>query len=547
MKPTLFRFDRYTLNLPRAELRCGEDAIELRPKSFDVLCYLIENAGRVVSKDEIFSAVWPDVTVTDDSLVQCVREIRHAVKDDDQRLIKTVQRRGYLFDAPVIRSNSTETLDAAASENGKARLQASPALIAAGAAILLVVGLGAWWFATSRSTPAVGTPSIAVLFSTSGDGSEKTYDYFSDGLTDDVIAALGRFSGLRVVVRTSLDKYRGTAWEPQQLRRDLDVRYMLDGVVRRSGDRIRLTARLTDTSKGVLLWSDTYDEEMKDVFAVQDRLTRNIVGRLAVRISRIEQQRANAIPTSNMQAYDFVLRGREKLLHITRADNLEARRFFRLAADLDDRYASAFVGMGHTYHNDILFGWSPRLDEASRRAYEFANRGIILDDKDPAGYLLLATIYVIQREYDLALAEADRGIELNPHDADGYAVRGAVLVWMGRIDDAIAAFETAAQFDPNQSRPRSLAHLGIAYLLAQRHDDAVRAFESSIGRNPEFTLAHIGLAAVYVELGRRAEAERMAQMIRQRDPFFSGASFGGQFAIDAHRTRISGNLQKIGL
>ncbi len=562
MSAGAYRFDQYTLDLDRAAMRRGGETIELRPKSFDVLRYLIENAGRVVSKDEIFAAVWANVTVTDDSLVQCIREIRHALKDDAQRLIKTVPRRGYLFDAPVLRE--AEPVGAAHADAsveqplppppptvGRKLLQRPLALLAG---IVLLFGaamLAAWPLGLYRQFQAsvAGPPSIAVLFFASGnaDGNDRTYDYFSDGLTDELIAALGRFAGLRVISRSSLNTYKGVAWEPQRLWRDLNVRYILDGSVRRSGDQVRVNARLTDAARGVLLWSESYDEQIKDVFALEDRLARSIAGRLAVRLSRIEQERAATKPTDNMEAYDYVLRGRERLARITRADNLEARRLFRMASDLDPRYAAAFVGLGHSYLNDTLYGWSYRPSEAARRATEFGHRAVALDATDPAGHLLLANIYVVNREYGLALAEADHGIELNPNDAEGHAVRAAVLVWTGRIQDAIAAFETAAQFDPNQSRPRSLAHHGVAYFLAGRYEDAVRAFERSIGRNPEFGLAYVGLAAAYGELGKESEALRTAQRVRQIDPFFSSASFGTQFANETHRTRMVESLKKAGL
>jgi TolB-like protein/DNA-binding winged helix-turn-helix (wHTH) protein/Flp pilus assembly protein TadD len=552
---TLLRFDRFTLDPARASLRRGHEEIELRPKSFDVLRYLVENAGRVVSKDEIFGAVWADVIVTDSSLVQCVREIRQALDDEAQRLVKTVARRGYLFDASVTRAEPGDLADAAQARSAadarehwrprRAIVVAVLVLLAGGA--LLAAGTLGWY----RPSPAsdVGPPSIAVMFFAAGpsDGNDWTHDYFSDGLTDDVIAAFGRFSGLRVLSRHALNSYRGSAWQPPRLWQDLKARYVVDGSVRKYGDRLRVSSRLTDAAQRVVLWSETYDEELKDIFAVQDRLTRSIVGRLAVRISRIEAERAAAKPTSSMEAYDYALRGREKLARITRADNLEARRLFQTAAELDPRYAAAFVGLGNSYQNDLVYGWAERPEESARRAYEYAHRAVVLDESDPACHLLLAHVYLLRREHGLALAETDRALQLNPNDADAHATRGIMLVWMGRIDDAIAAFETAAQFDPNQSRPRALAHLGLAYFLADRYDDAVRALELSVGRNPEFALGHIGLVAAYGALNKRAAAEHAAEMVRQLDPFFTSASFGGLFANEAYQRRLVESLRKIGL
>ncbi len=561
MSATAFRFDQYTLDLSRASLRRDGEAVELRPKTFDVLHYLVENAGRVVSKDEIFAAAWPNVTVTDDSLVQCIRELRQALQDDPPRLIKTIPRRGYMLDAPVTPITATnDTAPPATPGTPPLPIPAAPKpprptrMWAIGAAVaLLVAGVmaTAWMIGFHRQPPpqSAGPPSVAVLFSASGDvgGNDRTYDYFSDGLSDEVVTALGRFSGLRVLASSSLHVYRRTPWEPQQLWRDLGVRYILDGGVRRSGDRLRVNARLTDAAQRMLLWSDSYDEEIKDVFALQDRLARSIVGRLAVRISRIEQERVAAKPTSNMEAYDYVLRGRERLARITRADNLEARRLFRIATELDSRYAAAFVGLGHSHLNDALYGWSERPSESLRLGYEFGHRAANIDNNDPGGHLLLANVYVVNREYALALAEADRGLELNPNDADGHATRAAVLVWSGRIKEAIAAFDAAAQFDPSHSRPRSLAHLGVAYFLEGQYGEAVRVFELSIGRNPEFGLAYVGLAAAYGELGKSAEAARAAKMVRRNDPFFASASFGTQFAQEQHRMRMVESLKRAGL
>jgi TolB-like protein/DNA-binding winged helix-turn-helix (wHTH) protein len=555
-----FRFEGFTLDLGRASVRRGGEELELRPKSFDVLRYLVENAGRVVSKDEIFAAVWPGISVTDDSLVQCIRDIRQALEDDAQRLIKTVPRRGYLFDAlvtPVTPPDETgepaRPQDHVALPAAAARRPPSWTLVVAAAVlfVLAAAALAAWplGYYQQAQKAIVGPPSVAVLFSATGDGdgSDRTYDYFSDGLTDDVIAALGRFSDLRLVSRASLNPYKTVAWDPQRLGRELNVRYIVDGSVRRAGERVRVSARLTDAARRVLLWSENYDEQIRDMFAVQDRLTRSIAGRLAVRISRIEQERAAAKPTTNMEAYDYVLRGRERLARITRADNLEARRLFRRAVELDPRYAAAFVGLGTTYQNDLVYGWTDGPDEALRRAYEFAHRAVVLDDNDAAGHLLLSHVYLQRREYAVARAETVRAIELNPNDPEGYAAQGIVLVWMGRSEDAIAAFEIALQFDPKLARPRALEHLGLAYFLVRRYDDALRVSELSIGRNPEFILGYVVLAAAHAELGRRPEADRAAQMVRRLNPFFTSAGFGTLLVDDAQRLRMLESLQKIGL
>lgn len=559
--PRAFRFDRYTLDLERVSLRRGGEQIELRPKSFDVLSYLAANAGRVVSKDEIFAAVWPDVTVTDDSLVQCVREIRRALQDDEQRLIKTIPRRGYLLDEPVCRVTEPESAHDAVGRSVAGGSKASPGaarprrptrlVVAAASLVAGVAMIAVWAFGPhGRGLPqAEGPPAVAVLFKSVGQGGadEPMHDYFSDGLTDDVIAALSRFSSLRVLTRTSLNPLDGKDHELRDLSRDLKVRYIVDGSVRRSEERVRVTARLTDATRGVLLWSEVYDEPFKDIFALQDRIARSVVGRLAVQIGRIEQERAAAKPTSNMEAYDYVLRGRDRLGRLTRTDNIEARRLFKTASELDPGYAAAFVGLGLSYLDDMNLGWTDRPEEAARRAYEFGHRAITLDDQDGGGHLLLAQVYLMHKQHGLALAETDRAIDLNPNDADGHAVRGMVLIWSGRPKEAIASFDTAARFDPSYTRPRSLVNMGMAHLLEGRLEEAARALELSTGRNPEFVFGYIGLAVAYHELGKHVESERAAATVRRLDPFFASARFGTLFANEADRLRMVNRLSRAGL
>jgi tetratricopeptide (TPR) repeat protein len=248
-----------------------------------------------------------------------------------------------------------------------------------------------------------------------------------------------------------------------------------------------------------------------------------------------------------MEAYDYVLRGRDRLGRLTRADNIEARRLFKTAAELDPGYATAFVGLGLSYLDDMNLGWTDRPEEAARRAYEFGHRAITLDDHDGAGHLLLAQVYCMQKQHGLALAETDRAIDLNPNDADGHAIRGMVLIWSGRPEEAIASFETAARFDPSHTRPRSLVNMGMAYLFAGRLEEATRALELSTGRNPEFVFGYIGLAVAYHELGKRVERERAVATVRRLDPFFTSGRFGTLFANEADRLRIVKRLSQAGL
>jgi adenylate cyclase len=278
-----FDFAGYTLDLSRGRLHAGDRAIELRPKSFGVLVYLVENAGRLVPKDELLGAVWPDVTVGDESLAKCISEVRAALNDSAQHLVKTVPRRGYLLDAPVF--PCVPALAPAAEEpalGGSSGPSVNPEPVAApwvrrvvigvGGALLVLLGIVAVAFPPwnrPADRPSTG-PAIAVLpFVNAAD--DPRQDYFCDGLTEDLIASLGRFRELFVIGRTSVFAYKGRRAPTEQIARELGVRYLLSGSVRRDDKALRITAELIDADTGAQLWAGSYDRGLGSVFAVQRR------------------------------------------------------------------------------------------------------------------------------------------------------------------------------------------------------------------------------------------------------------------------------------
>jgi TolB-like protein/DNA-binding winged helix-turn-helix (wHTH) protein len=293
-QPRLIRFDSYMLDLRRGTLRSGEDDIEIRPKTFEVLKLLVENAGRLVSKDEIVAAVWPSVFVTDDSVVQCVKELRRALGQDGERLVRTVPRRGYRLEADGPADPSVPSPD-------ERRAGGQPGSMA-GAALRHSHGhpglAAAAGFAVLPADPIVRQalsrarkPAIAVLpFASAG----KDVDHFADGMTNDMINALGRFPGLTVLSRSVVALFKGRSATPQQVGRELSVRYVLEGSVRRLGDQVRVTAELVDTDRGEVLWSGRFDEILDGAFAVQDRITAEVARGLAVKVTQVEQAVAPA-------------------------------------------------------------------------------------------------------------------------------------------------------------------------------------------------------------------------------------------------------------
>lgn len=388
-------------------------------------------------------------------------------------------------------------------------------------------------------------PSIAVLPFVNQSG-DPANDYFSDGVTEDIINALGRFSALTVMAYNATRPYKGKLAPPAEVGRELGVRYLVEGSLRRAANRVRVSIRLTDADPGILLWSEQFDEQLEDVFALEDAITRRVAGTLAANLTRVEQERAFAKPTDNLDAYDLVLRGRARLLQATRSSNREARQFFEQAMQLDPKYAAAHAGLGLAYLDMVILGWTEFPENMVARAEQHARTALSHDPDNLDAHRVLSEVHAIQLQYDRALVAIDRALALNPSDAASHSQRGRILLWAGRLEEAIAALETAFVLDPNLG-PREAFPLGLAYYTSRRHDDAVRFLEREGLRNPDFVFIPVLLAATYGQLGRTGDAERMAETVRRRLPFFDPQSFGSRFQNRAHQDYLIEGLRKAGL
>ena len=429
------------------------------------------------------------------------------------------------------------------------------------AAAVVALGVGGWWWfsslpgrseapaaqaAAAGSVPSTSSrPGIAVLpfVNLSGDPAQE---YFSDGLTEDVIAALGRFGSLTVMARNAVFPFKGRNAKPAEIGRELGVRYIVEGSVRRAGERVRINVQLTDAQAGKLLWSHQYDDELKDVFAVQDSVTRQVAGALAVNLTQVEQRRALSKPTESLDAYDLVLRGRERLQPSTRQANREARQLFERAAGLDPGYADAYAWNGRAYLEMADYGWTEDVNAAAERALELGRKAVMLDPESVLGHRVIGLVHLARGEYEQASAEIDKALALNPSDSVGLQAHAEVLLWLGRIDEAIQASEAALRFDP-LPQITALFNLGMEYYEARRHADAVRVLERASARVPENAAIHALLAATFAQLGRPADATREREALRRVSPFFDTAAFGSRFQNPAHRAYLSEGLAKAGL
>ncbi len=420
------------------------------------------------------------------------------------------------------------------------------------AALVVLGGAGTFGWRSLRapaSSPKLALPdrpSVAVL-PFANLSREPAQEYFSDGVTEDLITGLSQVSGLFVIARNSVFTYKGRAANVGDVGRDLGVRYILEGSVQRAGDRVRITAQLVDATTGYHIWAERYDREVRDTFGGQDDVTQHTVGALAVKLTEGERGLMGRVPTGNPEAYDLVLQGRNELKHTTRETNAEARRLFVKALDLDPEFARASVGLGWAHLQSWQLLWSTD-PESLERARELAQRGLARDDTLADAHRLLAQIYLWKKAHDAAIAEAERAVALAPNDADGYETLAEMLGWAGRPEESLRFIRQAMRLNPRYPY-FYLWTLGHADFLVGRTQDALDAFTTIVERNPNFVAAHAYLAVVYSEMGRPdqaraawATASRLSpgaslSVIRQRLPYRRPADLD-RFLNAAHKAGL---------
>jgi adenylate cyclase len=398
---------------------------------------------------------------------------------------------------------------------------------AAGAMIAIVGGLAIWQLGPPAPAPVEALapevisdpaptpvqlpdkPSIAVLPFTNMSG-DPEQEYFSDGITEDITTALSKMSGLFVVARNSSFTYKGKAVKVRDVGRDLGVRHVLEGSVRKSGGRVRITAQLIDATTGDHVWAERYDRELTDVFAVQDDVTQEIVSVLAVKLSAEDEARLRRVVQVDPDAYDMLLRGLALQRRYTQETNVESREFFMKAIAIDPGYARAHANIGYSLSLDVLNGWPEDREATLHKAEAHIETAIRLDPALPQVHFAASSLYRIRRQLDQALVAIQKAIELEPNYAEGYGSMAMVLIYAGRPDEGLEAVRTSMRLNPFNSFFIYWV-LGQCYFHLERYDEAAVQFERATEANPQFLRGHLLLAATYGQLGRIDDAEWEAQ------------------------------------
>jgi len=529
-------FDGFTLDLTRGCLLRGSQEVKLRPKPFEALKYLVENPGRLISKTELIEVIWPDTAVTDDSLVQCLIEVRRALGDDAQQVIKTVPRRGYIFDRPVSDTASITPVTIVTEEsgvhliieeeetNGHGGLAVAPLPVTGSVTLVpaykatsiqrirTAIGQHKWTAAIgvlmmavtasaivyfTRPNEAIDSVAVMPFVNVSGD---PNTEYLSDGLSESIINSLS--PNLKVIALNSALRYKGKQ-DPQTIGRELNVRAVLMGRVSQHGDDLTINVELVDVRDNRHLWGQQYNCKLADITAVPSEIAQSVSDKLRLQLSGAEKERLTKRYTENGEAYQLYVTGRY-YAH-TRSENGSQKsiELFEQAIKKDPNYAPAYAGLALTYD---LLGNAGMLDpQEVRRKEEWATlKAMELDDTLAEAHVAMAHLRQLDLNWPASEEQCKRALELNPNSADVHASYAHHLLVLGRLDESMLYLKRAQELDPLSLE--LTADIGQAFYFSREFDRSIEQLQKTIEMNPNFAPAHTRLGMTYLKKGMYEEA-----------------------------------------
>jgi TolB-like protein/DNA-binding winged helix-turn-helix (wHTH) protein/Tfp pilus assembly protein PilF len=522
-----WRFGVFEFDAQGVELRRAGVPVKLREQSSRILFYLLENAGRMVTREELRHHLWPSDTFVDfdHSLNTAVMKLREALGDsaDKPLYVETIPKRGYRFVAPVSLGAAAIEAEANGLSEGDvvetpadrpslgrwSRTQIMATVLALAATVgVLIVGAKLYF---ARPAKRIGSIAVLPLENLSRNPDQE---YFADGMTEELTTDLAKIGGLRVISRTSSMQYKGTKKSLPEIGRELNVDAVLEGSVRRAGDRVRITAQLIRASTDEHLWAETYDRDLKDVLPLQYEVARTVASQIKVTLSPEEQSRLTPPPAVNLKAHEDYLKGLYYLHRNTEGDLRTAIEYFQHATEQDPNYASGFAGLASAYANLSTNYRAPR--EVMPQAKAAALRALELDQNLAEAHAWLGLVS-INFDWDAVTAEKElkRATELNPSYADAHNIYAWYLSGMGRHEQAIAEAKRAMQLDPFSRL--TWGDPSWVLLMARRYDQALLESQAAVERQPDFGYARAVLGLSYAENGRYAEAVTEAQSATRLD------------------------------
>jgi TolB-like protein len=521
-----FVFADFVLDTDRRELCRGSESISVEPQVFDLLVHLMENRERVVSKDDLIASVWGGRIVSDSTLTSRINAARRAIGDsgEDQKLIRTVPRRGLRFvgDVRTRLEGEGDHTNAAAPIESTERQRANLSL--------------------------PDRPAIAVLpFVNIGGDPEQ--EYFSDGISEDLITALSKLRWFFVIARNSSFIYKGRSVHMKQIAEELGVGYVVEGSVRKGGDRVRITAQLNDASTGSHIWAERYDRDLADVFAVQDDITEAIVAAIEPQLYAAESLHNRRKPTDSMDAWDLVMRALSHYWRVTRQDNMVAQALLEKATVIDPHYGQALGLLAASHTFGAHMGWED-IASAAPVAQRAAQAAILADSEDAWAHYALGYVYLYTRQFDDSLAELELALQLNPNFSLAQGFYGVALSYCGRWEEGDAAARRALRLSPRD--PFTAVYDGIAaytQFVGRKYEEAMQLSREAIRQRRDFVGAHRVLTAAAGMAGHDDAAKAALQELRRVQPNISLAWLAEQLPIklDAERDHYLEGFRRAGL
>jgi TolB-like protein len=521
-----FIFDNHRLDTERRELHRGSERIAVEPQVFDLLIYLLQNRDRVVSKDDLFASVWGGRVVSESTLTSRINAARKALGDsgEDQKLIRTVARKGVRFVGIVdTRSNGAEPTHPAATAD-EIHEQSRPAM------------------------PLPDRPAIAVLPFTNMSG-DPEQEYFSDGISEDIITALSKLRWFFVIARNSSFTYKGKAVHMKQVAEELGVGYVVEGSVRKGGDRVRITAQLNNVATGSHLWAEKYDRSIADVFAVQDEITEAIVAAIEPQLYAAENFRAQRKPPDSMDAWDLVMRALSHYWRVTRQDNVVAQALLEKAIAIDPNYGQALGVLATSYTFSAHMGWAD-MATVGPIAERAALASIQADSEDPWAHLALGSALLFKRRFEDSLGAFESALGLNPNFSLAQGYYGLTLSYCGRWQEGCVAAQRALRLSPRD--PFAAIFCGIAaysHFVGRNYDEAIRLATEGIRQRSDFVGGHRVLTAAAGMAGRGDLAKAALRELERAQPNISLGWLASHMPIryDADREHYLEGFRRAGL
>ena len=491
-----FLFADHMLDTDCRELNRGDLRVPVEPQVFDVLEYLLDHRDRVVSKDDLIEAVWSGRIVSDSTLTSRINAARKAIGDSgsDQKLIRTMPRKGFRFVGTVVASQTRP-------EN---------------AAPLAAAEIAPQAF----DLHLPDRPAIAVLpFTNMSDDPEQ--DYFSDGMSEDLITALSKLRWFLVIARNSTFTYKGRPVHISEVARELGVRYVVEGSVRKNGDQLRISVQLNDASTGGHVWAERYDRNLAGVFAVQDEITEAIVAAIEPQLYAAENFRTQSKPPGSLDAWELVMRALSHFWRITRQDNVVAQALLEQAIAIDPQYGQALGLLATSHIFGAHMGWAD-IGVAVPIAQRAALAAVEADPEDAWAHLGLAYTYLFARRFDDSIAAFELALRLNPNFAFAQAFYGAALCYSGRWQEGDRAARRALRLSPRP--PAATMYYGIAghaQFIGRNYDEAIRLARESLRQRADFPGGHRVLTAAAGMAGYRDIAKAALLELRRAQPTIS--------------------------